>query len=57
MTEASPSFAPLDERTANADMSRAVSPDPHAGQAIAGTEPLTFTSSSKRWSQLLQAYS
>jgi hypothetical protein len=39
---------PEAERTAKADMSRAVSADPHAGHASAGEEPFTFTSSSKR---------
>jgi hypothetical protein len=48
---------PFDDRTAKADMSRAVSLDPHSGQAAVAGEPLTFTSSSKRWSQLRQAYS
>jgi hypothetical protein len=42
-------FAATD-RTANADISRAVSGEPHSGQ-LASVEPLAFTSSSKRWSQ------
>jgi hypothetical protein len=57
IADASPSSAPLDERTAKADMSLAVSLDPHSGQASATGDPLTFTSSSNRWSQLLHAYS
>jgi hypothetical protein len=40
--------------TANADISRAVSAEPHSGHGTAGEEPLTFTSSSNRRSQLRQ---
>ena len=55
--EASPSpFAGAD-LTANADISRVVWDDPQSGHGTAGEEPLTFTSSSKRWSQLLHANS
>jgi hypothetical protein len=57
IAEASPASTPFDERTANADMSLAVSLDPHSGQAITTGDPLPFTSSSKRWSQLPHAYS
>jgi hypothetical protein len=38
--------------TANADISRAVSADPHSGHGRLTGEPFTFTSSSKRRSQL-----
>jgi hypothetical protein len=48
---------PEDDLTANADISRAVWLDPHPGQATATGEPLTFTNSSNRLSQLLHAYS
>jgi hypothetical protein len=57
MADASALSMPFDDRTANADMSRAVSSDPHSGQPTATGEPFTFTSSSKRWSQLRHAYS
>jgi hypothetical protein len=57
MADASAPSLPGDDRTAKADITRAVSLDPHSGQAAATGKPLTFTSSSKRWSQLRQAYS
>jgi hypothetical protein len=57
IADASALSVPFDDRTAKADMSRAVSLDPHSGQATATGDPLTFTNSSKRWSQLRHAYS
>jgi hypothetical protein len=43
--------------TENADISRAVRPEPQDGQGTDGWAPFAFTSSSKRWSHSLQANS